>query len=156
MRVSRYVSTATPPPRLLCSGDDSCSVAAAGVEELLLSKLGPPPMGAAQWGAGRWLSCYWPTRGYIYTVSTLYIYTVSTLYIYASHGRYIDVYLELGGWGHWARGSGADCLWCPIVNINTAASSSSWGGAAEGCRHPGLSQHYTTHTADADGALMRG
>ena len=63
-----------------------------GVE--LLSKLGPPPMGAAQWGAGRWLSCYWLTRGYIYTVSTLYIY--------ASHGRYIDIYLELEGWGHWA------------------------------------------------------
>ena len=68
-----------------------------GVE--LLSKLGPPPMGAAQWGAGRWLSCYWPAGGYIYTVSTLYIYTVSTLYIYASHGRYTDIYLELGGWG---------------------------------------------------------
>ena len=88
-----------------------------------------------------------PATGRHEDISTLYIYALSTLYIYASHGRYIDVYLELGGWGHWALGSGADCLWCPIVNINTAASSSSWGGAAEGCRHPGLSQHYTTqHT----------
>ena len=115
-----------------------------GVE--LLSKLGPPPMGAAQWGAGRWLSCYWLTRGYIYTVSTLYIY--------ASHGRYIDIYLELEGWGT-GQWSGL-----PLVSHcqhKHSREQKQLGRGSLGVQTSRIipTQLNITHTA-ADGALMRG